>query len=1105
MKPHSTEESNVVISVHSDQDRQDPLPTELRENPHALAEFVRQAPVALAMFDRQMGYVAVSRLWTQTFGKGDAEVVGRSHYEVFPDLPQRWRDAHQQALGGERLSAAEVPWHRPDGSVSWHRWDLGPWRNERGDIGGVILFVENVTTPKAIDAVLRLLSVEAAGADFNAFARLATRRICAILGADMVQIAVPCPNEPGVAETIAVFAEGEPAPNYRYELAGTPCDDAMHRRVCLYPEAVCAMFPEDPGLATLEIEAYGGSALTDSHGKMLGVLSVMSRKRFHNAEMVRAVISLAGVGIGGLLQSYRAKAAVEASERFSRVLLDTMDSHIAVLNGAGEIIFANEAWFAFARHNGAEPSSVGIGTNYLRACEAGASAGPEALEMTQLLREVLSGKTDQGSREYICPTPTGDSWYRCTIKRFSDLEQAMVMVTHENVTNIRQATRRSQQVENKFRQMFDSAPDAALIVDAEGIIRMANRQAELLYQFAHDTLAGQPIRSLIRKDGETRPVALMEDFVARLSCSERGAVWGTVDGTRSDGSVFPAEVSLSRFVEDDETFYIVALRDVSLRVAAEADRLARRLAEQANQAKSVFLATMSHEIRTPLNAVLGFAEVLSHSALDTDQNALLEHMRGSAQHLLGLIDNVLDLSKIEAGEMALEGEALDLPALILDNSRALSGYATQRNVRICLFIDPSLPVHIVSDASRLRQVVYNLLGNAIKFSGGREGRGQVFVRAELVRGGEPALRLTVRDDGIGMTEAVIARLFQPFVQGEGTITRRFGGTGLGLAITKRIVERLQGEITVQSTPGAGSVFSVTVPLEPAAIQPPATPQRLKGAHCLLAESTAYIAGDLAHYLEHEGARVTRLEGRDLSAAMKVEGGGSVEVLITGPEFAVASDLPADLPRVLLCGLTTDPEAPAPGTSDRGIPASATCLPTELLTCTALAKAVQRARGHTLADTGHAPDAGARPDIAAASPRFDASQYLPILVVEDDPMNQKVILRQLALLGLEPDLAENGAVALSMLQRKSYGLILADLHMPVMDGYAMTAAIRAREAEMGTDITRSVSVVALTANVLRDEIGRSRDAGFDGFLTKPMTLAQLSETLGAFLTPLKRQI
>jgi len=1100
-----TDKSNVVVPGLPGQDSQNAVPPELRENAHALANFVRRAPVALVMFDRQMRYVAVSRPWARLFEVGDTDLVGKSHYDHMPDLPQHFRDAHEQAQRGAHLGVTETPWHRADGSISWYRWELAPWHDDTGAIGGVILFVENVSTPKAIDEVLRLLSVEAAGMDFVAFAHHATQRIAQILEMDMVQLSVPCADAPGWLETVAVFADGEPAPNYRYPLAGTPCDEALQRHVCVFGEGVCARFPDDADLAACNIEAYGGSALSDSSGKMLGVLSVMSRASFRNIEMVRAVISLAGVGIGGMLQTHRARAAVEASERFSRVLLDTVNSHIAVLNRAGRIIFANQAWFAYARDNGADPGATGIGASYLEACEKAviAGAGPEAAEATRLLREVLAGLKEQGSCEYPCETPAGMTWYRCTIKRFSDLENVMIMVTHENVSDIKLAHRRSQQVETKFRQMFESAPDAALIVDSEGMIRMANRQAELLYQFPKGTLAGQPVETLIRKDGQTDAPKVMENYVARLSCSAEGTVWGTVQGSRRDGSVFPGEVSLSRFVEDDETFYIVAVRDISLRLAAESDRMARQLAEQANQAKTAFLATMSHEIRTPLNAVLGFAEVLSHSPLNTDQSSLLQHMRGSAQHLLGLIDDVLDLSKIEAGELALEREAFDLPALILDTAHALSGYAFQRNVRISLFIDPVVPVRVVSDPSRLRQVVYNLLGNAIKFSGGRNGPGQVYLRAEMVGDETPVLRLTMRDDGIGMTDTVRARLFQPFVQGESTITRRYGGTGLGLAITKRIVDQFFGQITVDSTPDIGSTFRVILPIEPDAPQGAPAPPRLRDVHCLLAESADYLAEDLVCYLKHEGAHVTRLTPGEAAEAIQAAG---ATVLITGPDFVAATDLPATLPRVMLCGRVPDPATPDAGSPADRPRSDITCQRTELLTCDALVEAVQRACDSAAAET---PRAGvSKPEGAtgssAPSPRFDARQYHPILVVEDDPMNQKVILRQLDLLGLQPDLAENGAVALEMWKKKPYGLVLADLHMPVMDGYAMTAAIRAHEAEAGLDFDRSVSIVALTANVLRDEIGRTQNAGFDGFLTKPMTLAQLSETLGAFLMPVDGQ-
>lgn len=512
MNTFPADEPHVFVSIHPDQDRQGVVPSDLRENPQALANFIRRAPVPLAMFDLKMCYVAVSRPWAILFETGDTELVGKSHYEVFPNIPQRFREAHQQALQGAHLGVAETPWHRADGTISWHRWDLTPWHDESGAIGGVVLFNENVSTPKAIDEVLRLLSVEAAGRDFTAFARHATQRIGQILEMDMVQLSVPCTDAPGWLETVAVFADGEPAPNYRYPLAGTPCDIAVQKRVCIYPEAVCDRFPDDADLVACNIDAYGGSALSDSHGEMLGILSVMSRAPFRNPEMVRAVISLAGVGIGGLLQTHRAKAAVEASERFSRVLLDTVNSHIAVLNSRGKIIFANEAWSAYARDNDADPRATGIGASYLEACEKAvtAGAGPEAVEATRLLREVLAGQTEQGSFEYPCETPAGMTWYRCTIKRFSDMERAMVMVTHENVSSIKLAHRRSQQVETKFRHMFDNAPDAALIVDDDGVIQMANRQAELLYQFAPGTMAGRPVATLISKDNQLKTAEVME-------------------------------------------------------------------------------------------------------------------------------------------------------------------------------------------------------------------------------------------------------------------------------------------------------------------------------------------------------------------------------------------------------------------------------------------------------------------------------------------------------------------------------------------------------------------------------------------------------------------
>jgi len=1077
-------ERSVVTSVSSGDSLPEDMKRALRESDDALRSFVHQAPVALAMFDSDMRYVAVSRPWSVLFETGDAEQPGRLHYDVFPDLPEHWRAAHRRGLAGEHLSKTEDFWIRPDGTTSWHHWELAPWRGANGEIGGIVLFIENISASKAVEAVLRMVSVDAAGMDFASFPAFATRRISEILGIDFVQLSQPCADAPGWAQTIAVFSNGAPAPDYRYPLARTPCEQALRRRFCMYPSGARDRFPDDADLHRFKVESYAGTTLADTRGEILGLLSVMSQEPFRDPEMVRSVLTLAGIGIGALMDSHRATAAIQASERFSSALLETMSSHIAVLDDAGTIVFANEAWFNFARDNGMDMRKAGIGVSYLAVCDAAAATSAEAAHAARLLRAVLSGQKSEGSFEYPCPSPTAQRWFKCTVRRFTDADKVMVLVAHENVSDIKLAHRRSEQVEQKFQHLFESAPDAVLITDRIGTIRLANLQAAQLFGHDAGTLEGRPIKALIRRDGTTDPDAVLLHFLQGLEGATGGTISGTIHGMRSDGSSFPGEISLSKYVEDDETFYIVAVRDISLRLAAETDKLARQSAEQANYAKSAFLATMSHEIRTPLNAVLGFSEVLSHSTLDDDQANLLQNMRSSAEHLLGLIDNVLDLSKIEAGELELEHEAFDLPALIVENARALSGFAFQRKVQISLFIAPEIPRRMVSDPARLRQVVYNLLGNAIKFSGGNRDKGRVMLRVQFVQGPKPALQLTVQDNGIGMTTEVRERVFQPFVQAESSITRRFGGTGLGLTITKRIVDRMNGQIRVASTPGEGTIFTVTIPLDPAPAQPPATPPRLKGLRCLLAESGAYLADDLALYLLHEGAQVKRLETAG-------DTGAGADVLIVGSDFSAPDTPLAALPRVTVCDLDARPP--------QGSQADRVCLRAELMTCDSLVKAVQRARGPGSRDAEAGPEqAKEAPGQVGAVPRFEAQRYQPILVVEDDTMNQKVILRQLSLLGLHADLAEDGVAALQRLEEKPYGLVLADLHMPNMDGYAMTAAIRAREAERGVDIDNSVTVLALTANALRDEIGRTEQAGFDGFLTKPMTLVQLADTIATYL-------
>jgi PAS domain S-box-containing protein len=656
------------------------------------------------------------------------------------------------------------------------------------------------------------------------------------------------------------------------------------------------------------------------------------------------------------------------------------------------------------------------------------------------------------------------------------------------------------QTEERYRAFMNNFPGVALIKDAEGHYVYMNEPLLRLHRISSlDELLEKTTSDLLPESAET---------IRRLDQEVLNTGKGVqTEEVRVFSGVPPMHLLTYRFpLKDSDGRKLVGTIavDISDRLLAErALQGAKEMAESANRAKSEFLANMSHEIRTPLNGVVGMTELALDTDLTAEQREYLETVKISADSLLGVINDILDFSKIEAGKIDLEMIDFDLRDTLEKTMKTMALRAEEKNIELFCDIAPAVPDAVRGDSTRLRQIIVNLLGNAIKFTA--VGEVGLKITAERSPGKELMLHFVVSDTGIGIPEGKQKAIFEPFSQADTSTTRKFGGTGLGLTISARLVTMMGGKIWVQSRPGKGSQFHFTMPfVEAAGIyqRGPVVPVEIfRGVKVLVVDDNRTNRRILEGLLNHWEMITVSVESGAKAMAALLPAAEEFKLIISDVHmpgmdgFELVQRI-RQQPEMLLAKIILLTSAGHRGDAAR-------CK--ELGISTYLVKPVRQSdlREVITGLLGNSALLNAVPlaPLDARPAEIQPGERLRVLLAEDNAINQRLAVRMLEKRGHTVTIANNGCEAVAAVEHGDYDIVLMDIQMPEMDGFEATSAMRNLEKISG----KHLPIIALTAHAMKGDRERCLEGGMDGYLAKPIGAQELNEVLEKYIQHRKSQL
>jgi len=656
-----------------------------------------------------------------------------------------------------------------------------------------------------------------------------------------------------------------------------------------------------------------------------------------------------------------------------------------------------------------------------------------------------------------------------------------------DITQRRDAEKKLIENEKKYRQIFENASDAIFLVDVEtGVILDSNRAASGLLHLKGSEINGRLYEELMTGTSRKLPEQLKRNGLEGLPGETMIAVYNKA------GDEIHLNVKTTVIDIDGKPVLHAICHDITNQKKIESQLIhAKNAAETANRAKSEFLANMSHEIRTPLNGIMGMTDLSLLEEITEAQKDRLEAIKQSANSLLDIINDILDLSKIEADKFELDSIPFDFTDTLKSVLHITSVKAHEKGLELICDYDLSAPSGYIGDPLRIRQILLNLVGNAIKFT--EEGEVSIKVRHTIIPGRDSSLSISVTDTGIGIAPEDVARIFNAFQQIDSSTSRRFGGTGLGLAISRRLINMMGGDITVESIPGEGSKFNLSIPLTPRGVETQCVVEKLalknrEAPLCLIVTSSNKRKRILLNYLKSWGCLCssTSSAARALTSFkknLKEEQPYNI-ILIDGdtPDIngkaladAVTELNPSSVDSIVLLTSTLSIEDETDRTIHITSRAVKPIMPDDLNTI--ITEIISDKIGVSAASTAVLK--------GSALPGYDPGNY-SILLAEDNLINRNLAMQLLTKKGWDVVTAENGMKALDIARNNTFDLILMDIQMPVMDGLEATEEIRKYEKNEG----RRTPIIALTAHAMKGDRERCLGAGMDDYIPKPIKPAEM---------------